>query len=72
MEPNDGILHGILQIDDDSEAFLMLVTIMAKEVRREQCDHEQINWQHHVEKRRHTNGFLKRYHIGCSMILLIS
>ena len=42
----------------------MLVMITAKETRRVKWDHEQINWQNHVEKLRHTNGFQKRYHMS--------
>ena len=42
----------------------MLVMITAKKTRRVKWNHEQINWQNHVEKLRHANGFQKRYHMS--------
>ena len=65
MSNNDGgFLHQTLQLDDDSETFVMLMMLTAKAERRVRWNHERINWKQHVEKLRHTNGFQKRYHMS--------
>ena len=60
---NDGYLH-TLQLDDDSESFMMLMMLTAKADRQVRWNHERIDWKQHLEKLRHTNGFQKRYHMS--------
>ena len=57
--------NGYLKLlDDDAESFVMLVMLSAKQARRIQWHHNRIDWQQHVEKLQHTNGFQKQYHLS--------
>ena len=49
-----------LDADSDSDAFIMLhMMSSAMEKQREKWHHDLINWEQHLQKLRHTNGFQK-------------
>ena len=49
----------------DNDALVMLILLnSAKAVRRAKWQHEWINWEQHLLKLRHANGFQKRYHMS--------